>query len=150
MLKSIGPYDPQNYRTVMINNSIQQRIWQYRDCFRSVVQGSSVVPRCYVKDILSKVDGPASWTDQMVDIICCGAEVEEAKSHRMERPSTGMRSTRFGTNDRSAVISTILRNLRSCAQEAMMESVAAAPKHSAAASGFNSQIRAVVARGIKL
>jgi hypothetical protein len=29
MLNSIGPYDPQNYRTVMINNSIQQRIWQY-------------------------------------------------------------------------------------------------------------------------
>jgi hypothetical protein len=32
MLNSIGPYDPQNYRTVMINNSIQQRIWQYTPC----------------------------------------------------------------------------------------------------------------------
>jgi hypothetical protein len=107
------------------------------------------VPRSYVKDILCKVDGAASWSDEMVDMICSGAEVEEAKSHRMERPSTGMRSTRFGTNDRSAVVSVILRNLRACAQEAMLESVAAGSSRHAAA-GFNPQLRAVVARGIKL
>jgi hypothetical protein len=107
------------------------------------------VPRSYVKDILCKVDGATSWSDEMVDMICSGAEVEEAKSHRMERPSTGMRSTRFGTNDRSAVVSVILRNLRACAQEAMLESVAAGTSRPAAA-GFNPQLRAVVARGIKL
>jgi len=62
-----------------------------------------------------------------------------------------MRSTRFGTNDRSAVVSVILRNLRSCAQDAMMESVAAGKGRAAAAgAGFNQQLRAVVARGIKL
>ena len=149
MLHSIGPYDPQNYRTIMINNSIQQRIWQYRDCFRSVVQGSSVVPRSFVKDILCKVDGAASWSDQMADLICSGAEVEEARSHRMERPSTGMRSTRFGTNDRSAVIGTILRNLRACAQEAMAEKVAAGATRPSGSS-FGPEVRAVVARGIKL
>jgi hypothetical protein len=149
MLNSIGPYDPQNYRTIMINNSIQQRIWQYRDCFRSIVQGSSVVPRSFVKDILCKVDGTDSWSDQMVDIICSGAEVEEATSHRMERPSTGMRSTRFGTNDRSAVIGVILRNLRACAQEAMLESVASVASRPSV-STFSPTLRAVVARGIKL
>ena len=58
-----------------------------------------------------------------------------------------MRSTRFGTNDRSAIVSVILRNLRSCAQDAMMESVAAGKSR---AGGFNQQLRAVVARGIKL
>jgi hypothetical protein len=149
MLNSIGPYDPQNYRTIMINNSIQQRIWQYRDCFRSIVQGSSVVPRSFVKDILCKVDGMDSWSDQMVDSICSGAEVEEAKNHRMERPSTGMRSTRFGTNDRSAVIGIILRNLRNCAQEAMLESVASGASRPSV-STFSPTVRALVARGIKL
>ena len=149
MLNSIGPYDPQNYRTILINNSIQQRIWQYRDCFRSIVQGSSVVPRSFVKDIMCKVDGTDSWSDQMVDIICAGAEVEEAKSHRMERPSTGMRSTRFGTNDRSAVVGVILRNLRACAQEAMLESVAAGTSRPII-STFSPAVRAVVSRGIKL
>ena len=150
MLNSIGPYDPQNYRTIMINNSIQQRIWQYRDCFRSVVQGSSVVPRPFVKDILCRVDGAASWSDGMVDAICSGADVEEARSHRMERPSTGMRSTRFGTNDRSAVIGTILRNLRACAQEAMAEAVQVAAGARASAASFGPEVRAVVARGIRL
>jgi hypothetical protein len=149
MLNSIGPYDPKNYRTILINNSIQQRIWQYRDCFRSIVQGSSVVPRSFVKDIMCKVDGTDSWSDQMVDIICAGAEVEEAKSHRMERPSTGMRSTRFGTNDRSAVVGVILRNLRACAQEAMLESVAAGTSRPII-SIFSPAVRAVVSRGIKL
>jgi hypothetical protein len=147
MLNSIGPYDPQNYRTIMINNSVQQRIWQYRDCFRSVVQGSSVVPRSYVKDILCKVDGAGSWSDEMVAAICSGAEVDEAKSHRMERPSTGMRSTRFGTNDRSAVVGAILHNLRSCAQEIMSESAGGTRP---SVPSFNHQVRAVVARGIKL
>jgi hypothetical protein len=150
MLNSIGPYDPQNYRTIMINNSIQQRIWQYRDCFRSIVQGSSVVPRSFVKDILCKVDGTGSWSEQMVETICSGAEVEEAKSHRMERPSTGMRSTRFGTNDRSAVIGVILRNLRACAQEAMAESVTSSASSRPSVSSFGPLVRAVVARGIKL
>jgi hypothetical protein len=149
MLNSIGPYDPQNYRTIMINNSIQQRIWQYRDCFRSVVQGSSVVPRSFVKDILCKVDGTGSWSDDMVNAICSGAEVEEAKNHRMERPSTGMRSTRFGTNDRSAIIGVILRNLRSCAQDAMAESVTSGASRPSV-SGFNPLVRAVVAKGIRL
>ena len=62
-----------------------------------------------------------------------------------------MRSTRFGTNDRSAIVSVILRHLRSCAQDAMMESVAAGKTRAAAAdAGFNQQLRAVVARDIKL
>ena len=98
---------------------------------------------------MCKVDGTDSWSDQMVDIICAGAEVEEAKSHRMERPSTGMRSTRFGTNDRSAVVGVILRNLRACAQEAMMESVAAGTSRPII-SIFSPAVRAVVSRGIKL
>jgi hypothetical protein len=149
MLNSIGPYDPQNYRTIMINNSIQQRIWQYRDCFRSIVQGSNVVPRSFVKEILCKVDGTDAWNDHMVDAICSGAEIEEAKSHRMERPSTGMRSTRFGTNDRSAIIGVILRNLRTCAQEAMLESVSSGASRPITSS-FNPEVRSVVARGIKL
>ncbi len=85
----------------------------------------------------------------MVETICSGSEVEEAKSHRMERPSTGMRSTRFGTNDRSAVIGVILRNLRACAQEAMAESVASSASRSSVCS-FGPLVRAVVARGIKL
>jgi hypothetical protein len=85
----------------------------------------------------------------MADLICSGAEVEEARSHRMERPSTGMRSTRFGTNDRSAVIGTILRNLRACAQEAMAEKVAAGATRPSGSS-FGPEVRAVVARGIKL
>ena len=108
-----------------------------------------MVPRSFVKDILCKVDGAASWSDQMADLICSGAEVEEARSHRMERPSTGMRSTRFGTNDRSAVIGTILRNLRACAQEAMAEKVAAGATRPSGSS-FGPEVRAVVARGIKL